>query len=536
MKRLKKTAFCLLALALVLSMGGIPLSSAEAVTANAPPTSSTVMVDGVSVSFQAFNIDDYNYYKLRDIAKVVSGTSGQFEVGYDEQENAILLTSGQAYTSVGGELAVSDDLSTRQVTASSAKIYLDGVEISPSAYLIGGNNYFRLRDIGAAIDFGVSWDGASNTVRIDTSSPYISQFVGFYDPDYYYTHNPQYHIEYLTLATGTLYDTYSDAFRIWAARLGCTYEVSSTMGNIDLYLESLETFAAQGTDGFLLDPDTATLPRIAEIMDELDLPWMTCMASSMDEDGRTLHPYVDFDDTEIGAQMAQWTIDYAKTAWPDASPSELGMLSLDFSVAPPLHERTIGAQSIWNQHYPTQTENFFVGDGATVGTLDIAAGYDLASMVFAANPDIRYWLVCACIDDYAGGAARAAESLGIADQCVVISCGGAPLIDEWDAGADTCWKAAVYDDIALATEPIICGLYALMNGDATAETLWPEWINKNGGEVYAVLQVPMIIITRDNYQEYLEFVDAYTGFNEYDYPYHGTQYPLRATPPASYNG
>jgi hypothetical protein len=46
---------------------------------------------------------------------------------------------------------------------------------------------------------------------------------------------------------------------------------------------------------------------------------------------------------------------------------------------------------------------------------------------------------------------------------------------------------------------------------------------------------PMMVITADNYKEYLEFIDAYSGFDEFDYPYGGTQYPLRETPPASYN-
>ncbi|MDR2442720.1 MAG: hypothetical protein LBE31_04280, partial [Deltaproteobacteria bacterium] len=56
-----------------------------------------------------------------------------------------------------------------------SKITLDGAEVSLTAYNIGGNNYFKLRDIGAAFDFGVTWDSAKNTIVIDTSIGYTPE-------------------------------------------------------------------------------------------------------------------------------------------------------------------------------------------------------------------------------------------------------------------------------------------------------------------------------------------------------------------------
>lgn len=41
-----------------------------------------------------------------------------------------------------------------------------------TAYSIGGNNYVRLRDIGKAVDFGVTYDAATNSVHIDSTQPY----------------------------------------------------------------------------------------------------------------------------------------------------------------------------------------------------------------------------------------------------------------------------------------------------------------------------------------------------------------------------
>jgi hypothetical protein len=61
---------------------------------------------------------------------------------------------------------------TVAATFSSQPIYVDGQRVSMTAYSIGGNNYVRLRDIGKAVDFGVTYDAASNTVQINSTQPY----------------------------------------------------------------------------------------------------------------------------------------------------------------------------------------------------------------------------------------------------------------------------------------------------------------------------------------------------------------------------
>ena len=78
------------------------------------------------------------------------------------------------YTVVGGEMeGKGGGVQTPALTSS--KIIKDGVEVQFTAYNIGGNNYFKLRDIGAAFDFGVDWDGARNTIVIDTSKGYTPE-------------------------------------------------------------------------------------------------------------------------------------------------------------------------------------------------------------------------------------------------------------------------------------------------------------------------------------------------------------------------
>ncbi len=138
---------------------------------SALPTSSKVLVNGTDVSFEAYNINGNNYFKLRDIALSVNGTEKQFGVEWDTEKQAINLTSNSSYESVGGEMATGDG-TTKEGTLNKAPIYKDGVEVQLTAYNINGNNYFKLRDLAQAFNIGITWDGTTNTVGIDTSIDY----------------------------------------------------------------------------------------------------------------------------------------------------------------------------------------------------------------------------------------------------------------------------------------------------------------------------------------------------------------------------
>ena len=59
-----------------------------------------------------------------------------------------------------------------KATISNQPIYVNDQQISMTAYNIGGNNFVKLRDIGKAVDFGVIYDAATNSVHIDSTQPY----------------------------------------------------------------------------------------------------------------------------------------------------------------------------------------------------------------------------------------------------------------------------------------------------------------------------------------------------------------------------
>jgi len=64
-------------------------------------------------------------------------------------------------------------------------IYVDGERVEMLAYHIGGNNFVRLRDIGRAVGFGVTFDETTGSVHIDSNSPYVDEYTIRQAREYY---------------------------------------------------------------------------------------------------------------------------------------------------------------------------------------------------------------------------------------------------------------------------------------------------------------------------------------------------------------
>ena len=145
------------------------LTSAGAV--NATPTKNTIYVDGTKVNGAAYMINNNNYFKLRDVAAMVNGSSKQFEVSWNETNKRIDLTTNKAYTVVGGEMALPSN-AAKTAKESKASVFKDGNKADYTGYNISDNNYYKLRDFASALDVGLTWDKATDTAAIDTGSHY----------------------------------------------------------------------------------------------------------------------------------------------------------------------------------------------------------------------------------------------------------------------------------------------------------------------------------------------------------------------------
>ena len=169
MKRTRRLMSIFTAIVLLAAALAVP---SRALTATAVPNRAAVLVDGKSVSFRSYTVNSSSFFKLRDLAYELRGTARQFQVSYDIATNEINLTTGAAYTPVGGEMLPPDTGGTAAAVYVTPSIYLDGTKLSLTTYTIGAYNYVKLRDLAAALNFGVGYIAESGAIVIDTSSGY----------------------------------------------------------------------------------------------------------------------------------------------------------------------------------------------------------------------------------------------------------------------------------------------------------------------------------------------------------------------------
>ncbi len=153
-----------LALSLCLVLAAVPAQAASP----AVPSAQDFLVDGSSVETEVYNIGGNNYFKLRDIAMLLRDTESCFSVDYDEGSRTISLVTGEAYVPDGSELRTGVDRSASCVP-SSQSIILNSSSVDIAAYNIGGNNFFKLRDLGEALCFCVDYDSETNTAIVESA-------------------------------------------------------------------------------------------------------------------------------------------------------------------------------------------------------------------------------------------------------------------------------------------------------------------------------------------------------------------------------
>ena len=142
-------------LPIILTLLLVCIAAPYASAANVVASPQNLSVDGVDADCDKYNIDGSNYFKLRDLAQLLSKTDSRFSVAFDAQSNAVTIVSGKEYIPVGGELARGQDQSKTAVV-SKQSVLIDGKAVDGlSIYNIGGNNYFKLRDLGDALGFTV---------------------------------------------------------------------------------------------------------------------------------------------------------------------------------------------------------------------------------------------------------------------------------------------------------------------------------------------------------------------------------------------
>ena len=80
----------------------------------------------------------------------------------------------------GGSAAVAAGIMAERSTH---RVLVDGQKVQMEAYVINGNNYVKLRDMGKAIGFEVYWDSVNGCVQVESNKPYTGEAPAKAEPD-----------------------------------------------------------------------------------------------------------------------------------------------------------------------------------------------------------------------------------------------------------------------------------------------------------------------------------------------------------------
>lgn len=142
--------------------------SAGAADLTAQLSQQPIYVEGERVwDVTAYDIGGNNYVKLRDM-----GMSVGFDVVYDASTDSVHIDPTIAYSGNPATYLDVEISKTASAKLSKQPIYVNGKRVEITAYDIGGSNYMKLRDIGTAVGFGVTYDAGTDSVHIDPTTPY----------------------------------------------------------------------------------------------------------------------------------------------------------------------------------------------------------------------------------------------------------------------------------------------------------------------------------------------------------------------------
>ncbi|NLO47285.1 MAG: substrate-binding domain-containing protein [Clostridiales bacterium] len=279
--------------------------------------------------------------------------------------------------------------------------------------------------------------------------------------------------------------------------------------DIDAMIQNIEIYADQGVDGFIIVIDASANLRIKEVLDGTGLPYIDILNSVRDEEGSAIVHCIGMEGVSVGKEMTKWLFDNSKDYWGEIDTSKLGLLNFTFSPNEDFQDRYDGNLAMFQELVPGNT-NIFEADGVT-GGLNEETGYNLASAILSTHPEVEYWIIPACLELYAQGAMRAAETLGMQDRVLISSVNSEVLTALWDTGYEGCWVSCVASAPFQYAAPALSGIVSLLNGTETVESLWSS-IRKPTDQL-TFYEIGTEIVTKDTYVDYFDYVRRESGLS-----------------------
>ena len=352
-----------------------------------------------------------------------------------------------------------------------------------------------------------SHSAAPSTAPGTDQSPSPSQksTVGFITDEADHWNREPYKFASMALNTSMAFmQLINDNFTKWGTVFNYSTSIYDANMNYDGYINQIQVYADQGYDGLLCGMDIALIPRIYDLTQELKMP-VIGMPTAFTDNNHITWPSVQQDDTANPTMCVQWLAENYKNYWKEPlDRSKLGVIVLTFSPVSSVNDRVAGFENTFKKLFPEAAQNYFLCDLVqnTNGFSQQGAN-EMTAATISAHPEITKWFVCAAVDAMGVGAERGVESVNKNADVLIVSCQADEFISEMETNPT---KESYVAACALSTVELTgycaANLVAILEGRATAETIWPEYVAQ--GDKYPCIYVKGSIITKDTYEDWLE--------------------------------
>jgi len=304
-------------------------------------------------------------------------------------------------------------------------------------------------------------------------------------------------------------------YKLLGTKLNFTMDALDANSDNDQFMNNLETCAGQNFDGFIIEGDSTTMDRVLEIAAEYNITFIPGLSPFIDPSTGIYHmPSVIDDSYARGLACMNYLLDnYESITGSGLAWSEIGMITIEWSVISEFNKRVAGALDAYKARHPdlVATNYFYLDTAPEPNFVTAEAGYNVTAAIVASNPQIKGWIVHGVMEDFSDGASRALEDLGKGSVSLVTSDSINILSGRWDAGYRGCWVGGVDSPQIQFADSQIQGLIQLVEGKATPETLWAEF--RQPGQNYTVRFLPFSMVTFDNYKAYEAAKERYIATN-----------------------
>uniref|UniRef100_UPI003736856E hypothetical protein n=1 Tax=Anaerotignum sp. TaxID=2039241 RepID=UPI003736856E len=160
---MKGFALCMVTVFLI----GNTAFAAEKTEKVAIPVHQTVVWDGTETKMPGYNIDGYTYFRLRDMAKMVSAYATNemhyFDLRYQKETDSITIIRKQKkYQDSAEDKTFDVGTKNKKAYVSSSAVLLNDLDVTKiglveDGYVIDGYTFYKLRNIMRLLSMDVGW-------------------------------------------------------------------------------------------------------------------------------------------------------------------------------------------------------------------------------------------------------------------------------------------------------------------------------------------------------------------------------------------